>query len=86
MAQPLSNFTPPPPCPHTQVEAFEAYANREFSTVLQKLEGIVAADPDNPRWFEMRAQVGNLPDIILTRATACHLWSKHVYSCCTHSR
>lgn len=40
-----------------QVEAFEAYANREFGTVLQKLADILAADPDNPRWYEMRAQV-----------------------------
>lgn len=40
-----------------QVEAFEAYANREFGTVLQKLADILAADPNNPRWYEMRAQV-----------------------------
>lgn len=46
------------PTPHTQVEAYEAYANREFSTVLQKLAAILSADPDNPRWYEMRAQVG----------------------------
>jgi hypothetical protein len=25
--------------------------------VLQKLAGILSADPDNPRWYEMRAQV-----------------------------
>jgi hypothetical protein len=57
-------------CP--QVEAFEAYANREFSTVLQKLSDILAADPSNPRWYEMRAQVGGgIGQQTHTAPTAC---------------
>lgn len=54
-------------CP--QVEAFEAYANREFSRVLQKLSDILAADPGNPRWYEMRGQVGS-------RLTQCWLHAR----------
>jgi hypothetical protein len=43
---------------YLQADAYEAYANREFSAAVDKLTEILQYDPQNPRWFEMRAQVG----------------------------
>lgn len=40
-----------------QAAAYEAYANRDFSSALSSLGSIVQVDPGNPRWREMRAQV-----------------------------
>lgn len=37
--------------------AFEAYANRDFKEAVELLTQILKAQPSNPRWYEMRAQV-----------------------------
>jgi hypothetical protein len=41
-----------------QADAYEAYANRDFQAAVQYLTDILQADTNNPRWLEMRAQVG----------------------------
>jgi hypothetical protein len=41
-----------------QEAAYEAYANREFGRTVQLLSQLVDTDPQNLRWYEMRAQVG----------------------------
>lgn len=41
-----------------QADAYEAYANRDFQAAVQYLTDILQVDASNPRWLEMRAQVG----------------------------
>jgi hypothetical protein len=45
-------------CLSEQADAYEAYANRDFQAAVQYLTDILQADTNNPRWLEMRAQVG----------------------------
>ena len=40
-----------------QAEAATAYADRDFSAAVQKLNELVENEPDSSRWHEMRAQV-----------------------------
>jgi hypothetical protein len=44
-------------CVSVQDEAFTAYANREFRTTVEKVTEIIQQQPQEPRWYEMRAQV-----------------------------
>ena len=42
-----------------QMQAGEAYANRDFQQAVQLISELIAREPDSPRWYEMRAQVTN---------------------------
>jgi hypothetical protein len=52
------NFITPFYCIVEQADAYDAYANRDFQAAVQYLTDILQADASNPRWLEMRAQVG----------------------------
>lgn len=43
--------------PAVQDQAALSYANREFDDAVQTLNELVQRQSDNPRWYEMRAQV-----------------------------
>jgi hypothetical protein len=40
-----------------QEEVYTAYANRDFKKTVQLLTQLIGGDSQNPRWYEMRAQV-----------------------------
>jgi hypothetical protein len=44
-----------------QDRAALSYANREFGDAVQTLNELVQRQSDNPRWYEMRAQVNPNP-------------------------
>lgn len=43
-----------------QEAAYQAYANQDFQETVNKLTSIINEDAQNPRWLEMRAQVGRM--------------------------
>ena len=63
--------------PPLQDRAALSYANREFGDAVATLNELVERQGDNPRWYEMRAQVHSFDQLLwhavrsLTPALLC---------------